>query len=58
VVIGTRGRTGGILKLVLGSVAEEVMREIDTDILAVPPPEKASGAYLPEDRLLDRPDDR
>jgi nucleotide-binding universal stress UspA family protein len=35
-VIGTRGRTG-IAKMLLGSVAEEVLRSIDVDILAVPP---------------------
>jgi nucleotide-binding universal stress UspA family protein len=36
VVIGTRGRSG-ILKVLLGSVTEEVLRAIDVDILAVPP---------------------
>jgi len=35
VVIGTRGRSGWS-KLLLGSVADEVLREIDRDILAVP----------------------
>jgi nucleotide-binding universal stress UspA family protein len=34
--IGTRGRSG-ILKILLGSVTEEVLRTIDVDILAVPP---------------------
>lgn len=36
VVIGTHGRSG-IVKMLLGSVAEEVLRSIDVDILAVPP---------------------
>jgi nucleotide-binding universal stress UspA family protein len=35
-IVGTRGRSG-ILKVLLGSVAEEVLRTIDIDILAVPP---------------------
>jgi universal stress protein E len=37
VVIGTHGRSG-IVKLLIGSVAEEVLRNLDVDILAVPPP--------------------
>jgi nucleotide-binding universal stress UspA family protein len=36
VVIGTRGRSG-IAKLLLGSVAEEVLRKADRDVLAIPP---------------------
>lgn len=36
VVIGTHGRTG-VTKLLLGSVAEEVLRIADHDVLAVPP---------------------
>lgn len=36
VVIGTHGRSG-IAKMLLGSVAEEVLRSVDVDILAVPP---------------------
>jgi nucleotide-binding universal stress UspA family protein len=36
VMIGTRGRSG-LLKVLLGSVTEEVLRTIDVDILAVPP---------------------
>jgi len=36
VVIGTRGRSG-IAKTLLGSAAEEALRSIDVDILAVPP---------------------
>ncbi|MDO8876162.1 MAG: universal stress protein [Pseudolabrys sp.] len=36
VVIGTHGRSG-IVKMLIGSVAEEVLRSIDVDILAVPP---------------------
>ena len=37
VVIGTHGRSG-IVKLLIGSVAEQVLRNLDVDILAVPPP--------------------
>jgi nucleotide-binding universal stress UspA family protein len=36
VVIGTRGH-GAIKRLVLGSVAEEALRTLDCDVLAVPP---------------------
>lgn len=36
VVVGTRGRTG-VSKLLLGSVAEEVLRSANCDVLAVPP---------------------
>jgi universal stress protein E len=36
-VIGTHGRSG-IAKALLGSVTEEVLRLLDVDILAVPPP--------------------
>jgi universal stress protein E len=35
-VIGTHGRSG-LLKVLLGSVTEEVLRSVDVDILAVPP---------------------
>jgi nucleotide-binding universal stress UspA family protein len=35
-IIGTRGHAG-ILKVLLGSVTEEVLRTVDIDILAVPP---------------------
>lgn len=35
-VVGTHGRSG-IAKVLLGSVAEEVLRSLDVDILAVPP---------------------
>jgi universal stress protein E len=35
-IIGTHGRSG-IAKVLLGSVAEEVLRSLDVDILAVPP---------------------
>jgi nucleotide-binding universal stress UspA family protein len=35
-LIGTRGRSG-LLKLLLGSVTEQVLRSLDVDILAVPP---------------------
>jgi len=37
VVIGTHGRSG-IVKMLIGSVAEEVLRSVDIDVLAVPPP--------------------
>lgn len=36
IVVGTRGRTG-IAKLLLGSVAEEILHIADRDVLAVPP---------------------
>jgi universal stress protein E len=36
IVIGTHGRSG-VAKVLLGSVAEEVLRSLDVDILAVPP---------------------
>ncbi|HTE43338.1 MAG TPA: universal stress protein [Steroidobacteraceae bacterium] len=36
IVVGTRGRTG-MTKLLLGSVAEEVLHISDCDVLAVPP---------------------
>lgn len=36
IVVGTHGRTG-ITKLLLGSVAEEVLRSATSDVLAVPP---------------------
>ena len=35
-VIGTHGRSG-IAKVLLGSVAEQALRTLDVDILAVPP---------------------
>jgi nucleotide-binding universal stress UspA family protein len=35
-VVGTRGRSG-IAKMLLGSVAEQVLRTAETDVLAVPP---------------------
>jgi nucleotide-binding universal stress UspA family protein len=37
VVIGTRG-LGAVRRLVLGSVTEEVLRRVNCDVLAVPPP--------------------
>jgi universal stress protein E len=40
-VIGTRGY-GGLKRILLGSVADQVLRGMDCDILAVPPTEKAS----------------
>lgn len=36
VVIGTRGHTG-LKRLLLGSVADEVLRNIECDVLAIPP---------------------
>lgn len=42
VVVGTRGRAG-VKKAVLGSVAEEVLRISDRDVLAVPPKANAKG---------------
>src|SRR5690606_37441040 len=47
VVIGTRGQTG-LSKLLLGSVAEELLRELGRDVLAVaarqPAPQVTSGS--------------
>jgi universal stress protein E len=40
-VIGTRGY-GGLKRILLGSVADQVLRGIGCDILAVPPRERAS----------------
>lgn len=42
-VLGTRGKTGGLLRFVLGSVAEEAIREIHCDVLAVPPTDAGPG---------------
>ncbi|MDP2333671.1 MAG: universal stress protein [Reyranella sp.] len=42
VVVGTCGRTG-FEKFLLGSVAEEVLRVSDRDVLAVPPSSASSG---------------
>ena len=36
IVVGTRGRSG-LAKLLLGSVAEEILRNAEADVLAVPP---------------------
>lgn len=36
VVIGTHGRSG-LVKMLIGSVAEQILRSLDIDILAVPP---------------------
>lgn len=41
IVVGTRGRTG-IAKLLLGSVAQEVLRTATIDVLAVPPKERGT----------------
>lgn len=35
-VVGTHGRSG-VAKVLLGSVAEEILRSLEVDILAVPP---------------------
>jgi len=44
IVVGTRGRTG-LGKFLLGSVAEEVLRSADRDVLAVPPRQMATAAH-------------
>lgn len=36
IIMGTHGRTG-VLKQLIGSVTEEVLRSLDVDVLAVPP---------------------
>jgi nucleotide-binding universal stress UspA family protein len=41
-VIGTRGHTG-FKRLLLGSVAERALNEIECDILAVPPMSQGDG---------------
>lgn len=46
IVIGTRGRTG-VDRLVLGSVAERVMREAPCSVLVVKLPKGAGGAERP-----------
>lgn len=46
VVMGTRGRSG-VAKVLLGSVAEEVLRDAEQDVLAVPP---AGNGVPPEAR--------
>jgi nucleotide-binding universal stress UspA family protein len=35
-VIGTHGRTG-LIKVLLGSVTESILRSVDVDVFAVPP---------------------
>lgn len=42
IVVGTRGRSG-LERFLLGSVAEEVFRVADRDVLAVPPRKKAAA---------------
>jgi nucleotide-binding universal stress UspA family protein len=42
IVVGTRGRSG-LGKFLLGSVAEEVLRGADRDVLAVPPGKRAAA---------------
>lgn len=46
IVIGTHGRTG-VDRLVMGSVAEKVMREAPCSVLVVKLPRGASGAGTP-----------
>jgi nucleotide-binding universal stress UspA family protein len=46
IVIGTRGRTG-VDRLVLGSVAERVMREAPCSVLVVKLPKGVAGAERP-----------
>ena len=43
IVMGTHGRTSAG-KLLLGSVAEQVLRTVETDVLVVPPLSRATGA--------------
>jgi nucleotide-binding universal stress UspA family protein len=45
VVVGTQGRSG-VAKLLLGSVAEELLRTLETDVLAVPLPANPSPVML------------
>jgi universal stress protein E len=42
VVIGTHGRSG-LVRLLIGSVAEQAMRGLDVDVLAVPPQRKETN---------------
>lgn len=44
IVVGTRGRSG-LGKFLLGSVAEEVLRSADRDVLAVPPGQMATAGH-------------
>jgi universal stress protein E len=41
-VIGTRGH-GGLKRLLLGSVADEILRQVECDVLAVPPESAIMG---------------
>jgi len=50
VVMGTHGR-GGFERLVLGSVAEKVLRKAECPVITVPP-RTATGANAPYERLL------
>ena len=49
VVLGTHGR-GGVERMLLGSVAERVLRKAECPVLTVPPKARATG--LPYKRLL------
>lgn len=42
VIVGTRGRSG-VAKLLLGSVTDRVLRQLDLDILAIPPARAAES---------------
>jgi nucleotide-binding universal stress UspA family protein len=53
IVIGTRGRTG-VDRLVLGSVAERVMREAPCTVLVVKLPKGAGGAERPHSAGAER----
>jgi nucleotide-binding universal stress UspA family protein len=48
-VIGTRGHTG-LKRLLLGSVADEVLRQIECDVLAVPPEQISISTASMDDR--------
>lgn len=52
IVIGTRGRTG-VDRLVLGSVAERVMREAPCTVLVVKLPKGVGGAERPHSAGVD-----
>ncbi len=50
-VVATRGRVG-LGKVLLGSVAEELLRRAEVDLLAVPPEAAPSGAQAPLETSL------
>jgi nucleotide-binding universal stress UspA family protein len=47
IVMGTHGRTG-LAHLLMGSVAEEIVRRAPCSVLTVKPPKKAEPSYLQE----------